>query len=52
MLTAFLGTPSGGLRPKAVTTALLRTIGTALGLFSHVEGQGINEAGAAGGAPR
>ena len=51
MLTAFLGTPSGGLRPLAVTTALLRTIGTALGLFSHVEGQGINEADAAGGAP-
>ena len=51
ILTAFLDTPSGGLRPLAVTTALLRTIGTAFGLFSHVEGQGINEADAAGGAP-
>ena len=51
MLTAFLDTPSGGLRPLAVTTALLRTIGTAFGLFSHVEGQGINEADAAGNAP-
>ena len=51
MLTEFLGTPSGGLRPLAVTTALLRTIGKAFGVFSHVEGQGINEADAAGGAP-
>ena len=51
ILVAFLGTPSGGLRPLAVTTALLRTIGTAFGLFSRVEGQGINEADAAGGAP-
>ena len=51
MLTTFLGTPSGGLRPLAVATALLRTIGTAFGVFSHVEGQGINEADAAGGAP-
>ena len=51
ILAAFLDTPSGGLRPLAVATALLRTIGTAFGLFSHVEGQGINEAAAAGGAP-
>lgn len=51
MLTEFLDTPSGGLRPLAVTTALLRTIGEALGLFSRVEGQGINEADVAGGAP-
>ena len=51
ILAAFLDTPSGGLRPLAVTTALLRTIGMAFGLFSHVEGQGINEADAAGGAP-
>ena len=51
MLDTFLSTPSGGLRPLAVTTALLRTIGTAFGVFSRVEGQGINEADAAGGAP-
>ncbi len=51
MLSAFLSTSSGGLRPLAVTTALLRTIGAAFGLFSRVEGQGINEADAAGGAP-
>ena len=51
MLGTFLDTPSGGFRPLAVTTALLDTIGRAVGLFSHVEAQGINEADAAGGAP-
>lgn len=51
ILGTFLDTPSGGLRPLAVTTALLRTVGTAFGLFSRVEGQGINEADVAGGAP-
>lgn len=51
LLTDFLSTPSSGLRPLVAATALLRTIGTAFGLFSRVEGQGINEADAAGGAP-
>ena len=51
LLVAFLDTPSGGLRPLAMTAALFRTIGTAFGLFSRVESQGINEADAPGGAP-
>ena len=51
MVGGFLDTPSGGLRPLAVTTALLDTIGRAFGLFSHVEAQGINEADAASAPP-
>ena len=51
ILSELLATPSGGLRPQAVTTALMRTIGEAFALFSKVESQGINEADAAGGVP-
>ena len=51
ILSQLLATPSGGLRPQAVTTALMRTIGEAFALFSKVESQGINEADAAGGVP-
>ena len=51
MLDAFLRTPSGGFRPLAVTTALLRTLGDAFTLFDRVEAQGINEADAPSGAP-
>ena len=47
MLDEFLSTPSGGLRPLAIATALLRTIGKAFTLFDRVEAQGINEADAA-----
>ena len=51
MLGVFLSTPSGGFRPLAVATALLRTLGSAFTLFDRVESQGINEADAPGGAP-
>ena len=51
ILRRLLDTPSGGLRPQAVTAALMRTIGEAFALFSKVESQGINEADAAGGVP-
>ena len=51
ILEAFLSTPSGGFRPLAVTTALLRTLGDAFTLFDRVEAQGINEADAPTGAP-
>ena len=51
ILSELLATSSGGLRPQAVTTALMRTIGEAFALFSKVESQGINEADAAGGVP-
>ena len=51
ILDDFLSAPSGGLRPQATTTALMRTISDAFSLFSKVEAQGINEADAAGGVP-
>ena len=51
ILEGFLSTASGGLRPQAITTALMRTVGDALSLFSKVEAQGINEADAAAGVP-
>ncbi len=50
-LDSFLAEPSGGLRPLAVTTALLRTVGTGLSLFSRVVAQGINQPDVAGRAP-
>lgn len=43
ILDSFLGAPSGGLRPLAVATALLRTVGMGLSLFSRVTSQGINQ---------
>ena len=51
ILDAFLAVSSGGFRPHAVTTALMRTVGEAFSLFSKVESQGITEADAAGGVP-
>ncbi len=51
ILDRFLATPSGGLRPLAVTAALLRTVGRAFTIFSRVESQGLNEADAVGGMP-
>ena len=51
ILAVFLSEPSGGLRPQAVTAALMRTVGDVFSLFSKVEAQGINEADAAGCVP-
>ena len=51
ILDSFLSEPSGGLRPLAVTAALMKTLSDAFSLFSRVESQGINEADAAGGVP-
>ena len=51
IVAGFLSVASGGLRPQATATALMRTVGDALSLFSKVEAQGINEADAAGGVP-
>ena len=50
-LVAFLGEPSGGLRPLAVTAAMMRVLGRAFSLFSRVESQGVNEADSLTGAP-
>ena len=47
----FLDIQSGGLRPLAVATALLRLVGEGFSLFSNVTSQGINEADAATGMP-
>lgn len=51
ILEQFLSTASGGLRPQAVTAALMRTVGDVYSLFSKVESQGINESDAASGVP-
>lgn len=51
LIDQYLGIHSGGLRPLAVTTALMRVIGEGFSLFSRVEGQGVNEADAARGMP-
>lgn len=50
-LDAFLGVPSGGLRPLAVAAALFRTLGEGFSLFDDVQSQGVNEADAAAGMP-
>ncbi len=49
VLENYLRTPSQGLRALAVASALFRTLGAALGLFS-VASQGLNEADSATGA--
>ena len=49
VLENYLSPPSRGLRALAAATALFRTLGTSLGLFS-VMSQGLNEADTATGA--
>ena len=51
VLEAFLAESSGGLRPMAVATALMKVIGRAFHLFARVESQGVTEADAASGVP-
>ena len=51
LLDRYLATPSGGLRPQAVATALMRVLGNAFSIFSRVEGQGVNEADRARNVP-
>ena len=50
LLENYLATPSNGLRPLVAATALLKIIGTSLGLFS-VSSQGLNEPDRATEAP-
>ena len=50
-LETFLSDQSGGLRPMAVTTALMRIVGEGFGLFGLVKSQGVNEADVASGVP-
>lgn len=50
-LDAFLQEKSGGLRPMAVTAALMRVLGKGFNLFERVETQGVNEADVAKGVP-
>lgn len=50
LLESYLATPSNGLRPLAAATALLKVIGSSLGLFS-VSSQGLNEPDRATEAP-
>ena len=51
ILSSFLETSSRGLRPLAVTTALMRTLGDAFSLFAEVKSQGLTEADSATGMP-
>ena len=51
LLDRFMKTASGGLRPQVVGTALMRVVGEALGAYSRVEAQGVNESDRATGAP-
>ena len=51
LLDRYLATPSGGLRPQAVTTALMRVLGRAFSIFVRVEGQAVNAADRARNVP-
>ena len=51
VLDAFVAEPSGGLRPLAVTAAMMAVLGRAFSIFASVSSQGLNEADASKGAP-
>ncbi len=51
LLGLFLSESSGGLRPRAASAALLKTLGKGFSLFSDVKSQGLNEADIASGMP-
>lgn len=51
ILGLFLKSPSRGLRPLAVATALMRTLASAFSLFAEVKSQGLTEADSATGMP-
>ena len=50
-LEAFIGESSGGLRPLAVTAAMMAVLGRAFSIFADVSSQGLNEADSSTGAP-
>ena len=50
-LEAFLAEQSGGLRPLAVTAAMMTVLGHAFSIFASVSSQGLNEADSSTGAP-
>ncbi|MCY3878976.1 MAG: restriction endonuclease, SacI family [Rhodobacteraceae bacterium] len=50
-LEAFVGEPSGGLRPLVVTAAMVSVLGRAFSIFAEVSSQGLNEADSMTGAP-
>ena len=51
LLATFLEEPSKGLRPLAVSAALLRVFGEAFSIFADTQAQGLNEADSASGRP-
>ncbi len=51
LLDEYLMSPSGGLRPQIVATALLRTTGDAFSIFQRVTSQGVNKPDSASGSP-
>ncbi len=50
-LEKFIAEPSGGLRPLAVTAAMMAVLGQAFSIFAEVSSQGLNEADSSTGAP-
>ena len=50
-LETFITEPSGGLRPLAVTAALMVVLGKAFSIFTEVASQGLNESDSSSGAP-
>ena len=51
VLEAFFSVKSGGLRPLAVTAAMMAVLGRAFSIFASVSSQGLNEADSSTGAP-
>ena len=51
VLEVFVAEPSGGLRPLAVTAAMMAVLGRAFSIFASVSSQGLNEADSSTGAP-
>ncbi len=47
----FLAEASGGLRPLAVTAAMMAVLGRAFSIFASVSSQGLNEADSVAGSP-
>ena len=51
ILETFISEQSGGLRPLAVTAAMMDVLGCAFSIFTQVSSQGLNEADSSTGAP-
>lgn len=50
LIRSFVSETSGGLRPLAVTAAMMAVLGRAFSIFTSISSQGLNEADSASGA--